>query len=115
MGGSGSGGGGGGIWVDNDRCGGEFTFLVTISTGDMKKVWDSCAVGDRVGIQSTNDTIPKMLIVRELDGLVIGVVPPSASGLLNCIKSGWKYRGKIISKAGNELNSQIKVTVKGER
>lgn len=115
MGGSGSGSGGGGIWIDNDRCGSEFTFLVTISTEDVKLVWDRCEVGNRVVIQSTNDTIPKLLIVRERDGFIIGVVPPSASGLLNCIKSGWKYRGKIIDKAGNEYNPQIKVAVKGEK
>lgn len=115
MGGSGSGGGGGGIWIDNDSCGGEFTFLVTISTGDMKKAWDACLVGDKVTIQSTNDAIPKMQIILENGGFIIGVVPASAAGLITCIKSGWKYRGKIIDKSGNGHNPQIKVTVKGER
>lgn len=113
MGGSGT-GGGGGIWVDNDRCGGEFPFLVTISLGDMKKVWSSCSVGDGVVVQSTNDTIPRMLVVREHDGFVIGVVPPSSSGLLICIKNGWTYRGKIIEKGGNEHNPKVKVIVKGD-
>lgn len=117
MGGSGhgGGGGGGGIWVDNDNCGGEFAFWATVSAADMEAVWDACIVGDLVVIQSSNDTIPRMHIIRELDGFIIGVVPASAAGLFNCIISGWTYRGKVIVKIGNEHNPRIKVTVKGER
>lgn len=114
MGGSGSGGGGGGTWIETGSCGGEFAFLVTIITVDMREVWNTCSVGDKVCIQITNDTIPKMQVIREQDGFVIGVVPPSKAGLLKCIKEGWKYRGKIIDKVGSEHKPQVKVIVKGE-
>lgn len=118
MGGSGSGGsgGGGGIHVDQVRCGDTFELEVVIIQNTEVAVWNNCQPNEAVYIIVVRvGRLPRMEVRKVADDFVVGLVPPSASGLINCIESGWKYRGKIIKKTGSQYSPEITVMVKGDK
>lgn len=97
-----------------NKCGDIFEFLVLFSdeTGEQ---FTKIKVGLEIKLNLVKDKLPKLEVVALNDGMLIGLVPPSYSMLINCIENGWNYNGKIIRIDGDEIDPKIRVRIKGER
>lgn len=118
MGGSGSTFGSVGITVEKDRCGEDFYFHVVIITNTEQSVWNHCKENDDVYIkinQMPSEFLPRLEVRRMLDDFVIGLVPATSTGIINCIKAGWNYPGTIQKKSGTQFAPEIFIHVKGDR
>jgi len=104
--------GGGGSGVQN-ACEGTKKFII-INTSDTMRIISTIIVNQEVHIVvDLSGTLPTLKVERIKDGETMGLVPANFSVLLNCINSGWKYEGKVVSINGSPSNPEILIEVIG--
>lgn len=100
--------------ITSKGCGGIFEFRVLVNVEESLFFFDF-EIGQEVEIILSMGKLPKLEVIRSKDNLLIGIVPPSYSGLVKCLANGWEYIGEIVKIKGTELEPKIYVRVKGEK
>ncbi|MCK4642539.1 hypothetical protein KAU32_02760 [bacterium] len=98
---------------NDDKCARTQIFDVVIENNEQE-VWEKCHIDDEVLIVlSEEGGVSQLSVLKKEDSFKIGLVPPSKGVILECIKKGWQYEGKITSIQGSANNPTIQVEVKG--
>lgn len=99
----------------SNYCGGIYNFTVVVSGNkdQIEEIWNKSNEGDNIKIVLVEGDLPRLEVKRESDDFFIGYVPPTLIKLINCIKNGWKYDGRITHISGNKYQPEIDVEIEG--
>ncbi|MFF2089897.1 hypothetical protein [Paenibacillus sp. NPDC058174] len=96
-----------------NKCGD--TIITQIIVNQNKStIWLNSSIQDMVYINlNRSSSLPILEVLNQVDGMLIGLLPPNCGWVINCIENGWKYQGIIIKKEGSQYDPKITVNLNG--
>lgn len=96
------------------KCNDAFEFWVVFQ-GESKEFFSNFRVGQEIKLKLVKGILPRLEVVTIRDDLLLGLVPPIYSMIINCMDNGWEYYGSIIKIEGNKYDPKIYVRIEGDK